>query len=41
MNFCGIAMSLDPVQMEMNLEVVEFLLQHGADKNIKATNPPY
>ena len=41
MNFCGISMRLDPVQLEMNLEVVQFLVEHGADKNIKSkTTPP-
>ena len=35
MNFCGISMNLDPVQLEMNMEVIQFLLQHGADKTLK------
>ena len=36
MSFCGISMNLDPVQLEMNLEVVKFLLEHGADKTLKS-----
>ena len=35
MNFCGISMNLDPVQLEMNLDVIRFLIEHGADKKIK------
>lgn len=29
-------MNLDPVHLEMNLEVVQFLMEHGADKNMKS-----
>lgn len=29
-------MRLDPVQLEMNQEVVKFLLEHGADKYLKS-----
>jgi ankyrin repeat protein len=36
MSFCGMSMILDPVQLEMNLEVIKFLLEHGADKNLKS-----
>lgn len=35
MSFCGITMNLDSVQLEMNLEVVQFLIEHGADKGLK------
>ena len=38
MDFCGITMSLNSVQVDMNLEVVKFLLQHGADKKMKCTS---
>jgi len=31
MNFCGISMRMDPATLEINLNVIEFLLQHGAD----------
>lgn len=31
MNFCGISMRMDPNTLEINLSVIEFLLQHGAD----------
>lgn len=36
MTFCGISMNLDPVQLEMNLEVIKFLLDHGADRTLKS-----
>ena len=36
MTFCGISMNLDAVQLEMNLEVIKFLLEHGADKGLKS-----
>jgi ankyrin repeat protein len=36
MSFCGISMSLDSVQLEMNLEVIQFLLEHGADRTLRA-----
>ena len=36
MTFCGISMNLDPVQLEMNLEVIKFLLEHGADKSLRS-----
>ena len=36
MTFCGISMALDQVQLEMNLEVIRFLLEHGADRSLKA-----
>lgn len=36
MSFCGISMNLDQVQLEMNLEVIQFLLEHGADKKLKS-----
>lgn len=36
MSFCGISMALDPVQLEMNLEVITFLLENGADRTLKA-----
>lgn len=38
MTFCGISMRLDPVQLEMNLDVIKFLCQHGADKGLKSRN---
>lgn len=31
MNFCGISMKLDPVMLEVNLSVVKFLVENGAD----------
>lgn len=34
MTFCGISMTLDPVQLEMNLDVIRFLCEHGADKTL-------
>jgi len=36
MSFCGISMNLDQVQLEMNIEVIRFLLEHGADRSLKA-----
>ena len=40
MNFCGISMRLDTATLEINLSVIEFLLQHGADpyKKCESTN---
>jgi len=38
MNFCGISMNLGTVQLEMNLEVIKFLLEHGADKDLKCSS---
>lgn len=38
MDFCGISMQLDPIQLEMNLDVIQFLLWHGADRNLKSKN---
>ena len=35
MNFCGISMKMDPSNLEINLSVIEFLLQHGADPYAK------
>ena len=35
MQFCGIETELDNFQQDVNLEIVEFLLEHGADKNLK------
>ncbi len=29
-------MILDSVQLEMNMEVVQFLIEHGADKGLKS-----
>ncbi len=36
MQFCGMSMELSPFQTEVNLEVVQFLLEHGADRNRKS-----
>ena len=38
MNFCGISMRMDPSTLEINLSVIEFLLQHGADPYLKCSN---
>ena len=35
MNFCGISMRMDPNTLEINLSVIQFLLQHGADPYMK------
>lgn len=35
MNFCGISMRMDPNTLEINLSVIKFLLQHGADPYLK------
>ena len=35
MQFCGMSMELSPFQTEVNLEVVNFLLEHGADRTRK------
>ena len=35
MNFCAISMKQEPVMLEMNLHVVKFLLEHGADPYMK------
>jgi len=35
MQFCGMSMELSAFQAEVNLEVVRFLLEHGADRNRK------
>jgi ankyrin repeat protein len=35
MDFCGISMKLDKTMLEINLSVVKFLLEHGADPYIK------
>ena len=35
MQFCGMSMELSPFQSEVNLEVVRFLLEHGADRSRK------
>lgn len=34
-SFCAISMRLEPHMLEMNLEVVAFLLEHGADPSLK------
>lgn len=39
MTFCGISMTLDPVQLEMNLDVIRFLCEHGADKTLRSRSP--
>ncbi len=36
MQFCGMSMELNPFQAEVNLEVIQFLLEHGADRNRKS-----
>ena len=38
MNFCGISMRMDPNTLEINLSVIEFLLQHGADPYLKCNS---
>lgn len=39
MTFCGISMSLDPVQLEMNIDVIRFLCEHGADRTLVSRSP--
>ena len=34
MQFCSVKMELDDREKRMNLEVIRFLLEHGADKNM-------
>jgi len=34
MQFCSVKMELDEREKRMNLEVIRFLLEHGADKNM-------
>ena len=36
MQFCGLPLDLSPFQSEICLEVIEFLLERGADKNKKS-----
>lgn len=36
MQFCSISMDLEPLQLEMNLDVVRYLLEHGADRNVRS-----
>ena len=31
MEQCGISMMLDPTMLEINLSVIQFLIEHGAD----------
>ena len=38
MQFCSVAMQMDPFQTEMILEVIRFLLEHGADREIPCKN---
>lgn len=38
MNYCAISMRMDPATLEINLSVIEFLLQHGADPYLKCGN---
>lgn len=33
MQFCALTMELNEFQAEVNIEVVQFLLEHGADRN--------
>ena len=35
MQFCGMSMELSPFQCEVNLEIIQFLLEHGSDKERK------
>lgn len=35
MNFCGISMPLDPTMLDINLSVVRFLVENGADPYLK------
>jgi hypothetical protein len=34
MKFCGITYDMNSIQKSMNLEVIKFLIEHGADKNL-------
>jgi len=36
MKFCCVKMDLSPREAQVNLEVIRFLVEHGADKNMKA-----
>lgn len=38
MSFCGISMNMENVQLEMNFEVIKFLMEHGADTKLKCKN---
>ena len=38
MTFCAISMKLDQAQLETNLIVIKFLMEHGADPNLKCEN---
>ena len=31
MEQCGVSMKLDPTMLQINLSVIQFLLEHGAD----------
>jgi len=35
MSFCAISMKLDQAQLETNLIVIQFLMEHGANPNLK------
>lgn len=35
MNFCGISMKMGPSTLDINLSIIKFLLQHGADPYLK------
>ena len=35
MTFAGISMQLEAIQLEMNIEVINFLLEHGANPKQK------
>lgn len=35
MQFCSVSIELNPFQSETNLDVVKFLLEHGADQAMK------
>lgn len=41
MQFCGVSMQLEPIQLEINLEVINFLLEHGADGEYPSHNGGY
>lgn len=34
MKFCGITYDMNHIQKQMNLEVIKFLIEHGADKTL-------
>jgi len=36
MSFCGMSMNLENVHLEMYFDVITFLIEHGADKNLKS-----